>query len=91
MRSISINRPGARDTLKGVEKAVTFVIAQRIHLIVGGQSYSFYDTSIRRRNAPRRRKRGQAGRADERPRGRGKREGGRHRRGREKRWWCSRR
>ena len=78
LRSISITPPYARVTLNGIEKAVTFVIAQRIHLSRGGQSYSLDDTthapaqraSARERRPPRR--------ADERPRGRGPRQGGRH-------------
>jgi geranyl-CoA carboxylase alpha subunit len=44
LRSISITPPCARITLNGVEKAVTFVIADRVHLSVGGQSYSLDDT-----------------------------------------------
>ena len=45
LRSISITPPYARITLNGVEKAVTFVIAERIHLAIGGQSYSLDDTT----------------------------------------------
>ena len=45
LRSISITPPCARITLNGVEKAVTFVIAERIHLSHGGQSYSLDDTT----------------------------------------------
>jgi geranyl-CoA carboxylase alpha subunit len=45
LRSISITPPYARITLNGVEKAVTFVIAQRIHLAMDGQSHSLEDTT----------------------------------------------
>jgi geranyl-CoA carboxylase alpha subunit len=45
LRSISIALPRARITLDGVEKAVTFAIAERIHLGHGGQSYSLTDTT----------------------------------------------
>ncbi len=45
LRSISITPPYARITLNGVEKAVTFVIAERIHLALGGRSYSLDDTT----------------------------------------------
>jgi geranyl-CoA carboxylase alpha subunit len=44
LRSISITPPYARITLNGVEKTVTFVIAENIHLSVDGQSYSLADT-----------------------------------------------
>ena len=44
MRSISITPPCARIALNGIEKTVTFVIAERIHLAMDGQSYSLDDT-----------------------------------------------
>jgi geranyl-CoA carboxylase alpha subunit len=45
LRSISITPPCARITLNGVEKAVTFAIAERIHLAMDGRSYSLDDTT----------------------------------------------
>ena len=45
LRSISITPPCARITLNGVEKTVTFVIAERVHLAMDGQSYSLADTT----------------------------------------------
>ena len=44
LQSLSITPPCARIMLNGVEKAVTFVIEDRIHLAVGGQSYSLDNT-----------------------------------------------
>jgi geranyl-CoA carboxylase alpha subunit len=44
LRSLSITPPFARIALNGVEKAVTFVIEDRIHLAVGGQSYNLDNT-----------------------------------------------
>jgi geranyl-CoA carboxylase alpha subunit len=45
LRIITITPPYARIMLNGVEKAVTFAIAERIHLGHGGQSYSLTDTT----------------------------------------------
>ena len=55
LRSIAITPPYARITLNGAEKAVTFVIADRIHLSGGGQSFSLDDTvhaAAQRASAP---------------------------------------
>jgi geranyl-CoA carboxylase alpha subunit len=45
LRVISITPPYARIMLNGVERAVTFAIAERIHLSLDGQSYSLTDTT----------------------------------------------
>jgi len=45
LRSISITPPRARIVLNGVEKVVTFAIAERVHLAVDGRSYSLTDTT----------------------------------------------
>jgi geranyl-CoA carboxylase alpha subunit len=44
LRGISITPPRARIALNGVEKAAAFVIGDRIHLAVGGQSHSLDNT-----------------------------------------------
>jgi geranyl-CoA carboxylase alpha subunit len=45
LRVISITPPHARIMLNGVETAVTFAIAEHIHLSLGGRSYSLTDTT----------------------------------------------
>jgi geranyl-CoA carboxylase alpha subunit len=45
LRVISITPPRARIMLNGVERTVTFAIAEHIHLSLGGRSYSLTDTT----------------------------------------------